>query len=208
MLGLTIFEETHPEDVSEDRRQFQRQLAGEFERCSIEKRIARKDGGHIWAQVTSSSVRDADGRFLYAVRVQHDITNRKRAERHYPVAWKNTQRCFCRTGMSCAIRRRPRGSIQSPKIGRKLKTPPRMSKQATTTRTKNEDGSCSHRMKVDTFVGTRRRNNSKYLSNSALTEAINSTFSDTRTRQLARNPRLNQNICTESVPNPSASQWR
>ena len=66
--------------MSEDRRQFQRQLAGEFERCSIEKRIARKDGGHIWAQVTSSSVRDADGRFLYAVRVQHDITNRKRAE--------------------------------------------------------------------------------------------------------------------------------
>ncbi|WP_323951841.1 PAS domain S-box protein [Bradyrhizobium diazoefficiens] len=97
-----MFEETHPEDVSEDRRQFQRQLAGEFERCSIEKRIARKDGGHIWAQVTSSSVRDADGRFLYAVRVQHDITNRKRAERHYPVAWKNTQR-FCLFGAIAAL---------------------------------------------------------------------------------------------------------
>ncbi|MCP1767203.1 PAS domain S-box-containing protein [Bradyrhizobium japonicum] len=80
LLGRTIFGETHPEDVSEDRDQFQRQLAGEFERYSIEKRIARKDGGHFWAQVTSSSVRDAEGRFLYAVRVQHDITNRKRAE--------------------------------------------------------------------------------------------------------------------------------
>lgn len=80
LLGRTIFEEAHPEDVSEDRGQFQRQLAGEFERYSIEKRIAREDGGHIWAQVTSSSVRDADGRFLYAVRVQHDITDRKRAE--------------------------------------------------------------------------------------------------------------------------------
>ncbi|MCW1991950.1 PAS domain S-box-containing protein [Bradyrhizobium japonicum] len=80
LLGRTIFEETHPEDVSEDRGQFQRQLAGEFERYSIEKRIARKDGGHIWAQVTSSSVHDTDGRFLYAVRVQHDITDRKRAE--------------------------------------------------------------------------------------------------------------------------------
>nr|WP_249163554.1 PAS domain S-box protein [Bradyrhizobium diazoefficiens] len=105
-MGLTIFEETHPEDVSEDRRQFQRQLAGEFERCSIEKRIARKDGGHIWAQVTSSSVRDADGRFLYAVRVQHDITNRKRAERHYPVAWKNTQRCLPFRS-DCSIAPRP-----------------------------------------------------------------------------------------------------
>ena len=37
LLGPTIFEETHPEDVSEDRGQFQRQLAGEFERYSIEK---------------------------------------------------------------------------------------------------------------------------------------------------------------------------
>ncbi|BAC52979.1 blr7714 [Bradyrhizobium diazoefficiens USDA 110] len=92
--------------MSEDRRQFQRQLAGEFERCSIEKRIARKDGGHIWAQVTSSSVRDADGRFLYAVRVQHDITNRKRAERHYPVAWKNTQRCLPFRN-DCSIAPRP-----------------------------------------------------------------------------------------------------
>jgi PAS domain S-box-containing protein len=44
LLGRTIFEETHPEDVSEDRGQFQCQLAGEFERYSIEKRIARKDG--------------------------------------------------------------------------------------------------------------------------------------------------------------------
>jgi len=38
-------------------------------------------------------------------------------------------------------------------------------------------------MKADTFVGTRRRSNSKYLSNSALTEAINSTCSDTKVPQ-------------------------
>ena len=80
LLGRTIFEETVPEDVPEDRSHFRRQLAGEIERYSIEKRIYRKDGGHIWASVTSSSVRDAAGKFLYAVRVQHDITDRKRAE--------------------------------------------------------------------------------------------------------------------------------
>ncbi|UWU77881.1 PAS domain S-box protein [Bradyrhizobium huanghuaihaiense] len=80
LLGRTIFEETLPEDVAEDRAQFHRQLAGEFDRYSIEKRIVRKDGGYIWAAVTSSSIRDAAGRFLYAVRLQHDITDRKRAE--------------------------------------------------------------------------------------------------------------------------------
>lgn len=80
LLGRTIFQETLPEDVSEDRDQFHRQLAGEVERYTIEKRIYRKDGGHFWASVTSSSIRDAAGKFLYAVRVQHDITDRKRAE--------------------------------------------------------------------------------------------------------------------------------
>jgi PAS domain S-box-containing protein len=80
LLGRTIFEETLPEHVSEDRNQFRRQLAGEIERYRIEKRIYRKGGGDIWASVTSSSVRDPAGKFLYAVRVQYDISDRKRAE--------------------------------------------------------------------------------------------------------------------------------
>ncbi|MCK1513904.1 PAS domain S-box protein [Bradyrhizobium sp. 190] len=80
LVGRTIFQETLPEDVSDDREQFRRQLAGELDRYTIEKRIYCKDGGYIWASVTSSSVRDAAGRFLYAVRVQHDITDRKRTE--------------------------------------------------------------------------------------------------------------------------------
>ena len=80
LLGRTIFQETLAEDVSQDRNQFRRQLAGELERYTIEKRIYRKDGGHIWASVTSSSVCDAAGKFLYAVRVQHDIGDRKRTE--------------------------------------------------------------------------------------------------------------------------------
>jgi PAS domain S-box-containing protein len=80
LLGRTIFSETLPEDVSGDRELFRQQLAGETDRYSIEKRIYRRDGGNFWASVTSSSIRDAAGRFLYAVRVQHDITDRKRAE--------------------------------------------------------------------------------------------------------------------------------
>ena len=80
LLGRTIFQETLPEDVSEDRAKFDRQVAGEIDRYSVEKRIYRKDGGHIWASVTSSSIRNGAGDFLYAVRVQHDITDRKRAE--------------------------------------------------------------------------------------------------------------------------------
>ncbi len=80
MLGRSIFDETYDEDIEADREQFRRQVAGELDRYGIEKRIRRKDGSYVWASVTSSSVRDADGRFLYAVRILHDLTERRRVE--------------------------------------------------------------------------------------------------------------------------------
>ena len=80
LLGRTIFDETSPDDADMDRQNFALQVGGDLDRYSIEKRIRRKDGGYFWAEVTSSSVRDSAGRFLYAVRVQHDISARKQAE--------------------------------------------------------------------------------------------------------------------------------
>jgi PAS domain S-box-containing protein len=80
LLGRIIFGETLPVDLAHDQAQFRRQLAGETERYTVEKRIHHKEGGYHWTSVTSSSVRDAAGNFLYAVRVLHDITDRKRAE--------------------------------------------------------------------------------------------------------------------------------
>jgi PAS domain S-box-containing protein len=80
LLGRTIFQETLPEDIDADRTQFNRLRIGEIDRYTVEKRIYCKNGEHFWAEVASSSVRDAAGKFLYAVRVQHDITGRKRAE--------------------------------------------------------------------------------------------------------------------------------
>jgi len=80
LLGRSIFNETSPLDVAQDLAQFRRQIAGEIDRYTIEKRLVRKDGSCVWAEVTSSSVRDASGNFLYAVRVQHDISVRKQTE--------------------------------------------------------------------------------------------------------------------------------
>ena len=80
LVGRSIFDETSPLDVAQDLRQFRRQIAGEIDRYTIEKRLARKGGSYFWAEVTSSSVRDASGNFLYAVRVQHDISARKATE--------------------------------------------------------------------------------------------------------------------------------
>ncbi len=80
LIGRSIFDQTDAEDAETDRAQFRRQVAGEIERYTIEKRIRRKDGSTFWASVISSPVRDPAGRFLYAVRVQHEIADRKRAE--------------------------------------------------------------------------------------------------------------------------------
>jgi PAS domain S-box-containing protein len=67
-------------DVEAERDLYRRQVAGEIDRYTIEKNIRRKDGEEIFVSVMSSSVRDRDGKFLYAVRVLQDITERKLVE--------------------------------------------------------------------------------------------------------------------------------
>ena len=78
--GRSIFDETDDEDIEADHEQFRRQVAAELDSYTVEKRIRRKDGSYLWVSIISSSVRDANGRFLYAVRVQHDLTERRRTE--------------------------------------------------------------------------------------------------------------------------------
>jgi PAS domain S-box-containing protein len=80
LLGRCIFDKALTEDVEDDREQFRRQVTGEINQYSVEKRLRRKTGDCFWASVSSSTVRDRDGRFLYAVRVQQDISDRKRAQ--------------------------------------------------------------------------------------------------------------------------------
>jgi PAS domain S-box-containing protein len=75
-LGRSIFDG----DDEGDHERFRQQVAGQLDRYTIERRIRRKDGSYVWVSITSSSVRSADGRFLYAVRTQHDLTDRHRAE--------------------------------------------------------------------------------------------------------------------------------
>jgi PAS domain S-box-containing protein len=80
LTGRSIFDETHTEDVGADIAQFRRQVSGVIDSYTIEKRIKRQDGSYFWAAVTSSTVRDTDNNFLYAVRVAYDVTARKTAE--------------------------------------------------------------------------------------------------------------------------------
>ena len=74
LLANMLFGHSHPDDTEPDRQAFRKQVAGELDFYSIEKRFVRRDGRMIWVSVRSSPVRDADGRLLYVVRVVQDIT--------------------------------------------------------------------------------------------------------------------------------------
>jgi PAS domain S-box-containing protein len=80
LLKQRLFAHTHPDDIDADREAFRKQIVGELEFYSIEKRFMRKDGRVIWMSVRSSPVRDAGGQLLYLVRVVQDVTERKAAE--------------------------------------------------------------------------------------------------------------------------------
>ncbi|MEI9419183.1 PAS domain S-box protein [Mesorhizobium sp. Cs1321R2N1] len=80
LVGRSIFDQTFSADVESDREQYWRQVAGEIKSYTMEKRFVRKDRSLVWALVTSSSVFDGEGKFRYAVRVQHDISERKAIE--------------------------------------------------------------------------------------------------------------------------------
>ncbi len=77
---MTWLEATHPDDVAANLVLFDRLVAGECERYSLDKRFIRKDGTTFWALVSASCVRGADLGVKYIVAIYIDIEKRKRAE--------------------------------------------------------------------------------------------------------------------------------
>jgi PAS domain S-box-containing protein len=80
-LTARLFNRTHPDDIDADREAFQKQVHGELEFYSVEKRLKRPDGRVVWLSVRSTPVRADNGQLLYLVRVVQDITERKASER-------------------------------------------------------------------------------------------------------------------------------
>lgn len=80
LLRMTWEKLTHPEDVAKDVARFDRLLAGEIGRYSLDKRFIRKDGSVLWAQLSVNSVRRPGGKVQYVVAILTDIGPRKKAE--------------------------------------------------------------------------------------------------------------------------------
>jgi PAS domain S-box-containing protein len=79
LFTRTPLDITHPEDLTETQRLVKEMLGG-TERCCVEKRYLRKDGGVLSANRTACVIRDKNGNPRDFLVMVEDITERKRAE--------------------------------------------------------------------------------------------------------------------------------
>ena len=79
LIGKTVWEFMHPDDVDENRRSYER-LMEEGIPFKQERRFLRQDGTMIWVDASVSPIMDSTGKPQSAVAVEVDITGRKQAE--------------------------------------------------------------------------------------------------------------------------------
>ena len=91
---LTFLDITHPDDREISKRKLEALMAGEIDSYRLEKRYVRKDGSIVWADLWSSTIRDANGEHAGTVAVIEDITERKQAEQASKASETRYRRLF------------------------------------------------------------------------------------------------------------------
>ncbi len=80
LLGMTIWDLTHPDDLARENELFPALLSGGTPDYANEKRYVRKDGSSRWVAVKARLVADDTGQPLHTVSVIRDIQDRKRTD--------------------------------------------------------------------------------------------------------------------------------
>ena len=81
LIGRTIAELTHPDDIDRDMAQYRRVWAGKEDAYEIEKRAVNRHGTAYWIHITGSVIRGENGDPRYGLRLIQDVTARVEAER-------------------------------------------------------------------------------------------------------------------------------
>ena len=81
MQHLDFTQVTYPEDVAESREVIRSLLASEREMARFEKRYIHRTGNILWADVSTTLLRDVNGEPLYMITSIADITEQKLVER-------------------------------------------------------------------------------------------------------------------------------
>ena len=77
--GRTCWDLTHPDDLEENQRLFERMMMDGIP-FQMERRLIRRDGSILWSNLSVSPIKDISGTPVSAVGVEVDITARKQAE--------------------------------------------------------------------------------------------------------------------------------
>jgi PAS domain S-box-containing protein len=77
---LTFRDITHPDDVDDSQRLYQRLVDGELSSCEMEKRYVRPDGTAVWVDLTVAFAQDNNGAPRHVIIQVVDIGARKAAE--------------------------------------------------------------------------------------------------------------------------------
>ena len=80
LLAGAFQDVTHPDDLDADLEHLRRLAAGEIDRYEMEKRYVRPTGEHVWATLSVSVLRRADGSPEHYIAQVTDIDARKRME--------------------------------------------------------------------------------------------------------------------------------
>jgi len=80
-LSKSFQDYTHPDDLEESLDFVRKIISGEIASFYIEKRYLHKNGSTIWVYLSTTILRDGNGKALYFVSQLVNITDRKRAER-------------------------------------------------------------------------------------------------------------------------------
>jgi len=92
---MTVAGLTYPDDMEESRRCLAELVAGERERYRLQKRYVTRSGKVVWARVTVTALRDADGTVRYTLGMVEDITARKQAEEDLAESEERFRSLFC-----------------------------------------------------------------------------------------------------------------
>lgn len=102
---------THPDDLTTERPQIEKLIAGQTDHYEIEKRYIRKDGQIIWVRLIGSLTRDNNGRPLTGIALIEDITKRKLVEEELSQSRARLAWVLDKTGIGMWLNELPLGHL-------------------------------------------------------------------------------------------------